>query len=316
MKKSILRAIPALFLALAITACGGDAPSEGSAATTAPASEPTAVPTTVPTKVPPTAVPPTPTPKPSLSAQEAIAGAREQSKNVKAYQLEMTMTMQGTLGEDIPGTDPNQEIEAINLNGKFDGKNSHFTMKGFFAAFLGVEPDKGLEVISIDGQSYIHGPVPMLGATEDQWYIADASQSSLAEPPINTGDMLDGLDEANVAALKSDGQEQLDGQQCNVFSGDKAATLKLLEGTGSSTTTTDMFEEVEDANTKIVICEDGYLHQMGFAVSGSAKEQPDQKASFAMTMHMFDFDGDITIEAPEGAVKLETPELNFPTTTP
>lgn len=317
MKKSILRAVGALFLTLALAACGGEAPA-GTSATTAPAAEPTTVsPTEVPpTEVPPTEVPPTPTPRPSLSAEEAIAAAREKSKQVESYQLEMKMTMQGALGEGVPGVDPNQEIEAINLSGKFDGQNSHFTMKGFFAAFLGVEPDQGLEVISFDGQSYIRGPVPMLGATEDKWYIADESQSSIAEPPLNTGDMLEGLDEANLAGLVSDGQEQLDGQQCDVFSGGKEVTLKLLEGAGSSTTTTDMFEEVEDASTKIVICEDGYLHQMGFAVNGTAKDQPDQQASLAMTMRLFDFDGDFTISAPEGAAKLETPQFTLPTTTP
>jgi hypothetical protein len=321
MKKSILHASLALFVALAITACGGEAPASTSA-TAVPAGEPAAAPTSAPptevppTEIPPTEVPPTATPAPSLSAKDAIAAAREKSKEIESYQLEMKMTMQGALGEGLPGADPTQEIEAINLSGKFDGQNSEYTMKGFFAAFLGVEPDTGLQIISVDGQNYIHGPVPMIGAAEDKWYIADEAQSSLAEPPISTGDMLEGFDDASIAGLKSDGQEQLDGQQCQVFSGDKEATLKLLEGTGSSTPTTDMFEEVEDASTKLLICEDGYLHQMGFSVSGSAKDTPGQKASFSLNMHIFDFGGDFTITAPEGAVKLEMPQFNLPTTTP
>lgn len=303
-------------LALVLAACGGNAPA-GSTDSGGAAAAPTAVPPTA-TPVPPTATPvPTPTPRPSANAKEAITAALAKAKEVGTYKLELTMNVLGGMGQEVPGLDPNEEVEMISLSGEFDGQDSHFTMKGFFAAFLGVDPEKGLEVISLDGKSYIHGPIPLMGATEDKWYIAEGSQSSLSEPPIKPGDLFEGFDKeaTNLSALKSDGQEQIDGQSCDVYSGDKEATLALMKGTEGNLPTSDMLGEVEDASTKIAICEDGHVHQMQFAISGTAKDKPDQKASFTMDLHLFDFDSDITITAPENPATLETPQFEMPTTT-
>lgn len=297
-------------LALVLAACGGAGEQGASAPTAAP--QPTATPA-------PTATPePTATPAPSADASEAIPAALEKASKVTSYRLDLVMNIKGALDQRMPDIDPEKDIEAISISGEVDGADTHFTMKGFFAAVLGVEPDVGFEVISVDGKSYLRGPIPTLGALEDKWYVVEGPQSAISQPPVTPGDLFKGFDKEGkaLAALKNTGRETIHDQQCDIYSSDKETTLDLLQGADNSLPFADSMGEIQDASTRIAVCEDGYVHEMQFKISGTAKDKPTQQASFAMTMHMSDFDSDIAISAPADALELGEPQLMKPTPQP
>lgn len=192
------------------------------------------------------------------------------------------------------------------MSGEFKGEDSHFTLKGLLASFVGADPEQGMEVIVVGGESYVRGPVPLLGATEDKWYILEGEQGSVAEPPVQTDDLFSSFagSDADLSQLESQGTEELDGQQCTVYGADREATIELIQSSDPESLPFGAPEDVEDAQIKIWICEDGLLHQLQFSMEGTDQDTQ-QEMAFDVLLHITEFNGDVTITAPEDAEPLQ-----------
>ncbi len=68
--------------------------------------------------------------------------------------------------------------------------------------------------------------------------------------------------------------------------------------------------QIEMAEIKAWICEDGYLHQFRMNLAGYDENMPDQKMGIDFFIHLYDFNSDIAISAPTDAIALEAPDIN------
>ncbi len=308
-----VRLVPLLLLALLLAACGGTP----AVPTTTPV--PTATPEPSPTLEPsPTAEPspePTETPEATEDSDTGddaatdgdIQAAIERSRAIETYRFALTVSGQGLGEEQLPGAEPGQSVELFSVEGAFNGSDSDLVLGGFLSSLLGVED--GLSVMNVGDVSYLRGPVPLLGAAEDRWYELPADQSGIADPPLAANNLLGspGDESFDESGFTLTGSEELDDLQCDVYTGDRDATLAALENLGEETLPGGEEENLEVAELRLWVCEDGYVHQMQAELSGVNPEAPDQQVELMVLMRFFDINADISIEAPADAVPLEVP---------
>ncbi|HWQ11654.1 MAG TPA: hypothetical protein VNL77_02575 [Roseiflexaceae bacterium] len=324
---TVLKVVWIIALAALLTACGGQpaaAPTAAPTSTPAPTDTPAPTNTPVPTDTPaPTNTPaPTDTPIPAAGAAgggaaQAINAGLEKVKDASAYRVSIQMDASGDLGLGAPEVAQGGPLQLIAMEGEVAGADSHVTLKGVLSAFMGADPEQGLELITAGGKSYVRGPAPLLGATEAKWYELPQDGSSPASS-LRSDAIVGGLTEANMdlSGFQEAGEEELDGQRCQVYTGDKEATIKAFEQVGSQGLPgPQSFAEVRRAELRFWICEDGYFHQLVLDTEGVPEGQ-ETPVAYTLTMRLYDFDADITVEAPEDAAKLETPALGLPTPTP
>jgi hypothetical protein len=313
MKTNIRLAIGSAFAMLLLAACNSATP----AATAAPQQAPAAT----------DVVPPTPevqstqaeTTSETISDTE-IGAALTKYASVSAYRAEMEMKGQGALGLSTDENNPNSpETSLFTLNGDFKGTDSHYTLKGFLSSLLGVEPDAGVEAMIAGGKYYVKGPISMLGATDDKWYVLQADQSEAIAPPFQVSDFMSALSNSDVqlGSFQSSGSETLDGKTCNVFSADKTEAVKTLTAlnAGSMPGVADM-TSVNNATAKFSVCDDGYIHRMEMTLDAASSDDASQKASFTINIHLYDYNADVTITPPTDATPLDASNFMNDTTTP
>ncbi|MEN9933535.1 MAG: hypothetical protein RLZZ387_114 [Chloroflexota bacterium] len=302
-------------LAAVMTACGGPAAAVPTPAPTATPVPPTATP------VPPTATPAPPTATPAPAAQggdaaAAITAGLEQVKQADTYRVSMAMSASGNAvqGQAAGGSGP---VQLIAVEGDVAGEDSRLRLSGLFSAFMGADPTTGLEMISVGGTSYVRGPAPLLGAAEAAWYELPADGSSPVSS-IEPGQIVGGLtgSDMDLSGFTAAGEEELDGQRCQVYAGDREATMRAFETVGEQGLPGPQgFSEVERAELKFWVCEDGYFHQLVLDMEGLPEGQTEPVA-YTIELRMYDFDADIRVEAPADAQPLQVPGLELPTPTP
>lgn len=298
-----------LAAAFALSACGGGSttPSQPTANSAATAD---AKPAATATMAPTATKAPTATPKPTASnAAEVIKQALKKVEQDKTYAMNMSATLQGDLGAGAPeGIDPNKPFEFMGMVGTVDGENSAFTMKGMIATMIGADAEKGIQFISNNGDTYVHGPLALMNAPEDKWYkmpAGDTSANSLSSP-----DMVDSMadDDLEQYKFKESGKESLNGQSCTVYDGDKEATKKALKERkeGNGLPTANEFGDIQDALMQFTICEDGYMHRMVMSFTGQPENQ-EKPVTMVMTITLSDFGMVAKIEAPTDAEEIKSP---------
>lgn len=287
---------------------------------------PTATPTEVPTStatptiaatatrvfVPPT-LPPTRTPGPPSPLSNAWAKA----ETATSYRMEFDMTMKGALG-NLPGaTGSNQELSLFSMTGEIAGKDSHIVFKGFVASFLGGDPAKGFEMMTVGGKTYIRGPLAMMGATENKWYVGGTGQVSSNLPKAD--DFIGKSSSQNVdwSAFKKTSTETFDNRRCDVYTGDKNAALSMLSSLDlQSTTDLSVLSQLDSADIKFWICDDGYVHQMLMNMEAHDAKKPTDKITMLFRVHLYDFNGNIKLTPPANAVPLSGSFFGIVTSTP
>ncbi len=343
MSKSILQTSLLVLLLLLATACGQSqaepvaqepaaataTPEEPTEAVDEPTSTPTAEPTTTPTPEPtttPTATPAPPADTPE-GAQAALTAALAQSFEANVFRMEMDLSVTGLPPEAMMflgnvSLDPNQPATVFHITGEVENNNSHMAITGLAALFLELDPDKGIEIIQYNGHSYIHGPAAFLGAPEDRWYRGEQSLGGMSNVPVTPDAFREELDMAELEMFIEvfdfvlTGSESLDGQECDVYTMDREATLRAIEelnsmsGSDMSGSGQDFNpNDIESAEVKSWICNDGYLHKLELFIEAYSPDMPDQLIGVNFMVHMHDFDGDINIVEPTDAIALEQPDM-------
>lgn len=311
-------------LALALAGCGiiGAAPTPTPVPPTptptwtpTPPSTPTPRPTATPL---PTATPIPPTQPPASASTDVVRNGLLAATKAESYRIELSFKTKGPTSEGAPVASSDGMVEVISMRGEVAGKNSRTEIGGLFAALLSGDPQKRTQFMTVDGKSYIRGPAPLLGATEDAWYELPSEQAS---PETVSPDQIRGSLQRSSAfdltGFTPGGFETLDGQRCAVFIGDKETTIRLLSGVNEQGTlpSTLQAEEIDQAETRLFICEDGRLHKMTIDASGTPAGET-EPASFSMLLRMYDFNSNIRIVAPANARPLAPPSFILPTPTP
>lgn len=300
-------------VALMLSACGSGAatptnqPTANSAATADTKAAATATTAPTATKAPTATPKPTATPEVSDAAQ-VIEQALKKLEADQSYAMDMTATLEGDLGEDAPpGYDPNKPFEFMGIVGTVDGKDSAFIMKGMIATILGADANKGIEFISIDNVTYVRGPIALLNAPENKWYIMPKGDSPA--DGFNSKKMLGSMagDDLEKFQFTESGKESLHGQSCRLYDGDKQATINALKERKDENglPTASDFGKIEDALMQFAVCEDGYVHRMIMSFTGQPEGQ-DKPVTMVMNMNLSDFGKVATIKAPADAEEIKS----------
>ncbi len=245
-----------------------------------------------------------------------IQDAWDKSTQAKSMRFIVEMTMKGDLGT-MPGmTTPMQEFPLMSMSGETSGKDSHLIMKGFIAMFLTGDPTKSLEMMTVGGKSYVHGPMPLFGAPEDKWYVGGADSGlnmGSSEDPVQS---FKGQNQ-DWSKFKKTGTEKFDGRSCDVYSADKEAAMEFFNEFSKQSQQSQSLDQLSNAELKVWVCDDGYFHQLRMSMEGSAKDKPNQKVSILMLIHFSDLNANIKITPPPSPAPLKTPAFfNFGTPTP
>ncbi len=221
--------------------------------------------------------------------------------------MDFDTTIKGALGTlpGSPGT--NQELSFLSMSGSFTGKNSHLVLKGFIATFLGGDPTKGLETMNIDGKTYIRGPVAMLGAPEDKWYVS-TSQAAGNLPRTDTFIGKSSTQNVDWNIFKKTGTETFDNRRCDVYTGDKHAAREMFTSLDlGGTTNLDTLDQLDNAEIKFWVCDDGYMHQMLLNMEAHDAKKPTDKITLQLRLHLYDFGANIKLTPPPNPAPLQMP---------
>jgi hypothetical protein len=284
-------------------------------ATSTPTPEPLPLPTATRVIQLPTSRP-TPPPGPTSAFAGAIRQAWDKSQTATAYRMDFDMSARGNLA-NFPGvTNPNQELVLFTVSSIVNGKDTQMVFKGWLSTFLGGDPNKGFEMMSVGDKAYVRGPIPMFGAPENKWYVAnDQFKSSFTSSrnPLNSKQPVD------WNGFEKSGSETLDGRRCDVFRGDRDTTYRLfLDLETQGTRTQDLFDALDNAEIKLWLCDDGYFHQLTMSLEGYQSAKPTDKVSMQVRIHLYDFNISVKITPPANPVPMQMPSFGLatPTTKP
>ena len=226
--------------------------------------------------------------------------------------------------KQIPGAPEKGPVTIIELWARYSGYNTHMRMKGILAAQMGANTEQGLELISVDGRTYIHGPAAQIGASENRWYAANeyAGYGSYFEDLYG----LQMLASSNLRLTRG-GDERMDSLQCGIYqaSDKKAARATMLALLGGDVDEEASGVQVIKPDIRVWICSDGYIHRtsVSFELTCTCDdgdiqagpidrpvayrpgvERAPNKLSYALNMRYANMNRQFVILAPAGAVAL------------
>jgi hypothetical protein len=301
----------ALFSMLALSACGGNAPTATSApraadapaakaakaaekdvAATQPKADAPAKPADAPTKAPVAAKR---APASEISAKvPAAKDALMAYKKAKSYRTTMSMSL---FSKELEGKGPLMTYEGAHV-----GENAQITYGGAMLAALG-EGLTQVEYISVDGKVYLRGPFPSMGVNDDGWYELSPSRAEDLKAPGTPFEFVQQMadDDKLATDLEKSGSVSIGAQTCDVLS---IPREKILADESSAYIKD--FSSVSEAEMSIVVCPDGYMHKMTVSFVGKQKNDPTQDAGLKINVTMSDFDKVADIRAPKDAKSLDS----------
>jgi len=235
-----------------------------------------------------------------------------------AHQLELTVSATG-LPPQMAGmfgnSAPSQEVSLVDIAGKRRGKDLQLRIKGALMTMAGLPAAASLEFIHAAGKSYIHGPLPMFGATENKWYVLDGTtggDSFTQNLPTGINQSLDykGVANADLSFLTTLSKQVLHGRQCDVYgTTDKNAIIQAIKSSSMPNVPSNDLDRIEAAEIKFWVCDDGYFHQAWVSIEGTTADRPNVKSAVRIRLSLFDYNSDFTIAAPLNPAQLERPQL-------
>lgn len=317
-----------LFVCLMLISCIVIACGSSPTPTPVPTLVPTPVPpTTAPTIIPPTAAPtkttaPTNTPSASTSGGSdipAVQRAFEKFLAATTFRLSTDVTTSPALFEPQytpqPGDDPDR-VTVVSMQGEQDNANFDFKLRGFAASFLaviaGFDPNSAeLELASVGDARFARGIKE--GETTAKWYQFPQDDPSM--DGFVPRQILAPIINAKYAddAFQSTGSETMDGQQCAVFEGDRAAfELVLPELSDSALLNSEVFDKdtIDNFKFQVWVCGDGQVHRILYAFDTHTKKDAAEKGSLSFDAKIKDYDTTIVIQAPADAIPLDSGAAN------
>lgn len=239
--------------------------------------------------VAPTAIAPSKTSSSSAASSVAPTGgnpfadALKKANSAAKYRMEFAMIVGGTTNGKYA------EETLFNMSGEVDGKNMRMSSKGGFLALLSGDPNGTVEFLTADNKTYMRG-VKMFGLTDPKvWYVTNDNSTSSGmgdfAKPDTFNDFVD-----NPASFKKVGNESVDGQACDIWvgniSGFDAASMTGIFGAGKDTGDLSV---VDKSETRVWLCNDGYVHKFALDYQGHNAKTPTEKGAFKINGHMWDY---------------------------
>lgn len=204
---------------------------------------------------------------PSGSYDDLFRASASKTTQVLTHESVIAFSIDGftaSVRKQIPGAPAKGPVTIIDLWARYSGYNTHMRMKGILAAQMGANTEQGLELISVDGRTYIHGPAPQIGATENRWYTANeyAGYGAYFED-LYVLQML----ASSKLHLTRGGDERLDGIQCGIYqaSDKKASRAAMLALLGGDVDAEAAGVQIIKPDLRVWICSDGYIHRVNVA---------------------------------------------------
>ncbi|MDW8215225.1 MAG: hypothetical protein RMJ55_16855 [Roseiflexaceae bacterium] len=320
--------LTALTLALAGCSIIGAAPTPTPVPPTPtprPTDTPQPTPTPRPTDTPqPTPTTAAPTQPPASASADVIRSGLLSATKADTYRIEFSIKVRGPVGDEIlagamPSPSPDGMVEFLSMKAEAAGENARVETGGVVPALLlSGDPQKSIQWIYVNGKTYVRGPAPFLGATEDAWYQFPAEWESpeASNPTEQITVSLQQSGSVDVSRFTLRGSETLDGQRCTVFGSDKEDAIRFLSSFSQQLNISLLEEdEVKQAEIRVFICEDGRMHKMTIDLSGVAQGQTEPNV-VSMLLRLYDFNSNIQIVAPANARPLTPPSFGLPTPTP
>ncbi len=251
------------------------------------------------------------------SLKEAITQSFD--SKVRRMQLQVTATGLDPAIIAYMGTDTEEPVSLLDINGAFNHDDWHLVVGGLMPVFFGFDGEKGLELMTSDGQNYIRGPIGLLGLTEERWYVSSEDVSDIVPVTTDPDELLNNFDDQDFdqfVAMLATGQTSrvmLEGLQCTLYTLDAEAMTDFIEELNTEQDDPLLEpDEIQDVELKVWVCDDGYFHQA--EVVGLVRPEDDtsgfiseQGLQLGVLMRLYDFDQDIAITAPTDALPLESP---------
>jgi hypothetical protein len=242
----------------------------------------------------------------------------KRTRSATTFKLEQHTTGKGGLENIIfylGKQELNQEVVIDSLILTCNGANCAVQMRGASAGLIGADPERGVEAITVNGDGYFRGPNTILQMPEERWYRQPGQPNAFAVSILPATELYGYVDNAAYAASETEerlatfahnGQEVLDGIQCDVYAtADKAVTLDTLRAkTGGNLLISNVSTFEGDGTTefKIWTCADGYFHQMQLRFVGHDTTRPDTAVERSYRLHIFQYTEPVVITPPAGAI--------------
>ncbi|HWQ15056.1 MAG TPA: hypothetical protein VNL77_19825, partial [Roseiflexaceae bacterium] len=249
-----------------------------------------------------------------------FAAARERTAGLTIYRLTFTVRARGTMADPQTRTPPADLVTLEEFAGVFVGQDVGLNYRTVDAIPLGLDRQRGLELLVVRGVTYALGPLPVSGATETRWYNLGKRPPPI-QPPLQIRPALDRLaGQVDPARLRRLRFEQLDSKRCAVYRGGAPAVSAALIGVGRSITgERDRSVEqqlralrLERAEYLAWVCDDGYIRQIQVTASGFQPSRPARRFGVEIQLRIQDIGSrTLRIGAPGDALVLPpTPTLN------
>jgi hypothetical protein len=244
---------------------------------------------------------------------DSLTAAFDRSQLLSAYRFEFVMSGKVPLAA-LPTSANAANTTLLELTGAASGKNIHLTLKGLALSFLGGDVAKGVQAMVVDQTLYIHGPLSFGGMTEDRWYkLSGSAASQFKSVPIQPSKDRAQANKIVDSGFKVTGEEMLDGQQCKVYSANKAELIKMFEE-ASKTAPSSQIESFQDSLDEMNLdkldismwtCADGFFHQLTASIAGRGKSTSSQDFTLDLKLRLYDLNQKINIVAPADAKPLD-----------
>lgn len=297
-------ALPGLVLALLLAACGRAAQPSQAPSTSAALTTPT-----------PRAAAAT-SPAPTAIVGPSTTAVASPTVSVAATELQMAFTRAADLGSYrvafTYGAVVADGAPLMDYTAAFNGADVAFRFTMPAEGAPSGQPET-LAVITTGGVTYARGPLPLTGAEQAVWYTLGTSPPSATTPPFTAARLAALLSERiDLAQLKSDGAEPIDGQPCTRYRGGLDVALGMLDSFGRPTTpeavaaeATPVVPRMEaqgytfgESEALVWVCGEGALRRVRASVQGTTPGA--QAAPFILraTLELTDASGPVSITAP------------------
>lgn len=241
------------------------------------------------------------------------------------YDLLMQTSKAFFLGqyELVPGEDPNQ-VTLISIQGEQNHTDAHWIGRGVFVSllnlFMGFAPNNPvIEIKLVGDQRFVRGVVE--GATDARWYVfpPDTPNSRTSFPGATQFLQPFIASKLQASDFSKTGSEALDNRSCDVYTASGSAFQSMFETVLAGALLPQEKldpKSIENPEFKIWLCDDGKFHQLRYAFAAIDKSVPPQKGNFAETIHFYDYDAALTVQAPTDAAPLPNPLTSLAQTSP
>jgi hypothetical protein len=249
-----------------------------------------------------------------------ILGALQKTDAAYSFRIQLDASVSGSLASAISNQNT---VVILSATGESGGTDSHIVMKGLAMSKLTSDSARAVELSTVAGKNYVKGPLPLLGAKENKWYVLPPSQTLFRESPVGLYSLFD--QSLGKSSMARGAGEKLDSRPCDVYTGDKNAAIAAFADLGGQSQLKGsdyarFANSITSAEYKFWVCDDGYVHQIRIGFDGADPGKPSQRFNFRLTVHAFDFGGKISIAAPSNAIAatpmIDLNELFAPTPTP